>query len=232
MVKDASFGSLSASVLFDKRGQRCTLYSRTGHEQTMIIVNTLTERTIGFIHVTKGGAIEVLNTPNFVVQWPLPEYYREATTMVIGIAGPFTLNIRDCLGDDEDILRLKAGKEAIFIPQRYMKPTVEYDRESAPYNETPVELANPNRRLSTPTVRPIAGTSGATASTTKITGASIVKTLKVAVALQQPVSSSESEHSSDDEMASAVGEPNVGPSSTAQPPAPTQKVVIDSDEEK
>lgn len=131
-------GSHTAALVFDMDGRRMKLASHTGYAQCILLVNTRKENVIGYIQVSKDGALRILDAPTFSFDWPLPEYWQERATAIVGIDGPFTANVSDCAIDDEDIIRLKEGKKAIFVPARYAKATAAYD-----YTH-PVNVATPS----------------------------------------------------------------------------------------
>lgn len=141
-LPDGCAGSLTANITCDLGGTRVKLSSHAGFGQWMMLVNTRTNMVTGHIHVNDEGAISVLDTPTFAFGLPLPEYWQSKSTIILGIDGPFTANISDCVADDEDILRLKEGRKSIFVPARYAKPTESYDYTQPPIFSTPPELSN------------------------------------------------------------------------------------------
>lgn len=138
-MSDGCAGSLTATLTTDLNATRIKLSSHVGYSQAVMLVNSKNNRVTGFIHVNEDGAIHLTDTPTFIFEWPLPEFWNEKITAIVGIDGPFTANISDCVGDDEDIVRLKKGHRTIFIPARYAKATDAYDYTNPMLFSTPTE---------------------------------------------------------------------------------------------
>lgn len=141
VLPEGCAGSLTATLTTDLGGKRIKLSSHMGYSQCVILVNSRNNRVTGFIRVTEEGAIRVSDSPTFVFAWPLPDYWQEKVTAIVGIDGAFTANISDCVGNDEDIIRLKDGHKTIFVPARYSKPTDAYDYTAPLVFSTPSELS-------------------------------------------------------------------------------------------
>lgn len=125
-------GSATTAVIFDKGGQRCEIHSHTATAVYVPLVNTRTHRTIGAVEIYPTGALNVRNDVSWDVELPIPEADRHRITVILGIDGPFTANIKDFLGDDEDIIRLKDGHAKIYRPVRYSVTTSRHDLERPP----------------------------------------------------------------------------------------------------
>lgn len=138
-MTDGCAGSLTATLTTDLKATRIKLSSYAGYRQTVMLVNTRNNRVTGFIRVNEAGSIHLADTPTFIFEWPVPEYWTEKITAIVGIDGAFTANISDCVGSDEDIVRLKKGHRTIFIPARYAKPTDAYDYTNPMLFSTPTE---------------------------------------------------------------------------------------------
>lgn len=127
LLSNRIFGSLTANVHGSMNGQRLTIASHKGYAQTIMVADTRTSMVIGMVNISRNGSLRFLDRPNFMLQAELPEYWQERTAFIIGARGPFTINVRDCCGNDEDIFRFKPGHNKWHIPIRYMKPTPDYD---------------------------------------------------------------------------------------------------------
>lgn len=121
-----TMGSVTAAVRFSLNGQRVDVSSHTGYRQVIFMANSQTNRTIGRLEVSDYGAITMHDGPQFATD-TIPEYWQQKMLVMIGVPGASTINVHDCLGDDDDIIRLKPGHSKIFIPHRYAKETAQYD---------------------------------------------------------------------------------------------------------
>lgn len=80
------------------------------------------------IEIGTNGSISLSSKINFAFNGGLPKYWTHRTTAILGIpSAAFTINFRDVIGDDEDILRLKRSHGQMFINTRYNTATLAYD---------------------------------------------------------------------------------------------------------
>lgn len=112
-------------------GRKVIGSSRRQVEQNFIIVHLEKKQTVGSIRITDTGAMIVSTAPNFRFNGTLPEYWQHRTTVLLGVMGACTINIRDLMADDEDILRLKQNVDRWFIPTRYVDATAAYDAQTS-----------------------------------------------------------------------------------------------------
>lgn len=128
-IRNQTLGSHSATVRGAFEGQKISVSSRFQVEQHVILVHMGTQNAVGGILISAEGAIAVSSKPNFRFTGVLPDFWLHRTTVVLGVKGACTINIRDVYAEDEDIIRLKAGEERWFIPARYATATPPYDAQ-------------------------------------------------------------------------------------------------------
>lgn len=114
-----TFASATEVVRGSANGQRMNFASHVGTRQKVILANTLDNRATGRIEITDAGSIQGVNSPQFSLNLPLPQYWRPKFSISLGIPGPCTVNLHDEIADDDDIIRLKPGFSKIFVPARY-----------------------------------------------------------------------------------------------------------------
>lgn len=119
-------------LTFDKDGQRCEVSSHTATSVFLPIANMRTNRTVGAVEIYPNGALHIRDDIGHDIRQPIPEVERHRITMILGVDGPFTANIKDIVGDDEDIVRLKEGHAKIWRPVRYSVTTTRHDVEQPP----------------------------------------------------------------------------------------------------
>lgn len=137
-IRDQTMASRSAVVRGAFNGQKIHFSSRFQVEQHVIVVHMGTQLAVGSIMISSDGAITVASKPNFRFLGTLPDFWLHRTTVVLGVKGACTINIRDVYVEDEDIIRLKVGEERWFIPARYSTSTAGYDTQTGE-NETAVQ---------------------------------------------------------------------------------------------
>lgn len=133
---DEVLSTMTAALVFDEGGKRLNVHSHFGYAQAILMVDINTGRTVGIVNVTEGGGLLVEDNPTFLVRRPLPVYWRQRATLIVGCKGPFSIGIYDAIGDDFDTLRYKTGETKIFRTAHYLSATVDYDRvpETGPAN--------------------------------------------------------------------------------------------------
>lgn len=118
--------SNTATDCFSCDGQRVDIHSHVGFRQIIFLANTMTFQTVGRLEISDYGAIMLNDGPIFDVN-VIPEYWQHKTLLILGLPGACTINIRDTLGNDVDIIRLKQGHPKMFVPHRYNRETDQYD---------------------------------------------------------------------------------------------------------
>lgn len=124
---NTTMGTATAAIKGSMDGHRVNVSTHTGHAHTIFIVNTKTNKTVARITVKDDGALDLSDNPIFRFEQQLPTFWQQKTLLVLGVRGPFTMNLTDIAGKDEEIIRYKEGYDRIYVPSRYQKETCPYD---------------------------------------------------------------------------------------------------------
>lgn len=136
-MRNQSFLSCTTVLQGGLDGQRVIVHSVRNTTSMILLVNMITSRVVGHIIIDESGAIRIEGGPSIVFQVPLPGYWKHRLTAAIGLlSSNCTINIKDVIANDDDLLRLKHGHRQMFIPNRYLKPTVSYDDQSDEMDRT------------------------------------------------------------------------------------------------
>lgn len=123
-----SSGSATVRGLFG--GSKILVSSRYNLEQTIVLVNLVTNQTIGSIIIDTNGSVKISTQPAWEFNGKLagiPDHWINRMTALLAVKGPCTINVKDICGNDEDILRLKPAERRWFVPARYTEHTTRYD---------------------------------------------------------------------------------------------------------
>lgn len=122
------YGTNFGAVRFSEDASKMFVQSLTGYPQRLLVFSLKTERVLAHFHVSTVGAITI-TSGNATPIDELPREWKSQMILAVGVEEVFTMNITDILGDDEDVLRHKIGKDRMYLPSRYAdgKATVAYD---------------------------------------------------------------------------------------------------------
>lgn len=127
-LSDRTFISRGMLITASQGGKRIDVGTVCATNQTILLADMQTGSIVGRIEITAEGALSFHDgMPAVNVANRLPWFWHAAASIVLGIDGPASMNIRDVLGDDEDMFRLKKGHKSWFVPNAYRKPTRDYD---------------------------------------------------------------------------------------------------------
>lgn len=128
-VGNQVIASSSAVIKGSLMGRKIKLASRFNVGQSIIVVHMGRRQAVGSILVTVEGALSVSAQPTtrFDPDFGVPQQWLHVTTVILGVQEACTLNIRDIIAEDEDIIRLKPREERWFVPARYTSATIGYD---------------------------------------------------------------------------------------------------------
>lgn len=131
MCPSATIGSVTACVHFNHDASMLHVLSRRGFPQRFFLVNVDTNRVLAHFHILSNGSFSVTDAMAMSID-AISDDWKRHTLLMVGVKPTFTMNITDVLGDDEDVLRHKDGKNRMFFPHRYAD-----GKKTPPYDDPP-----------------------------------------------------------------------------------------------
>lgn len=153
LIQERMLATSSAAIQGGSTDKTVDFFSIMHNETSILMADVSTNRTVGRVTVQRNGALEVADAPQVSITEPLPSQLIHRVAAIIGIEPDCSVNILDQIGDNSDIIRFKGGNRKMFVPPKYTRPTMAYDRERPDKHGKSVEdtTATTESRSETPT---------------------------------------------------------------------------------